>query len=291
MVKRYRYRAYPNQEQATALARVFGCVRVVFNDVVAARQTAHRNGEPFPTGRELSKRLLTEAKKTPERAWLAEVSAVALQQALRDADRAYRNFFDSLAGRRKGRKVGTPRFKTKRGKQSARFTRNAVFKVEQTTHGVGFVTLSKIGRVRFALSRPLPAETSSVTVIRETDGRYYLSFVVETPALNPAPDESNRVAGVDVGLIDLATIAYSDGSREKIINPRWARTKQRALARAQRALARKEKGSANRKKLSSAWPCSTAKSGKPGSTTTTSSPCDLSARIKRSPSKGSMWQH
>lgn len=204
-------------------------------------------GMSFPTAGELSRRLLTEAKKTPERAWLAEVSAVPLQQALRDADRAYRNFFDSLKGKRRGRKVGAPRFKAKRGKQSARFTRNAGFKIEQTTHGVGFLTLPKIGRLRFNLSRPLPAEPSSVTVIREADGRYYLSFVVEAPASAPPP-VTGRMAGVDVGLTDLATIAYSDGSREKITNPKWLRTTERTLARAQRALSRKQKGSKNRDK-------------------------------------------
>lgn len=246
-MKRYHYRAYPDQGQAAALARVFGCVRVVFNDVVAARQAAHRAGEPFPTAGELSRRLLTEAKKTPERAWLAEVSAVPLQQALWDADRAYRNFFKSLRNKRRGRKVGAPRFKVKRGKQSARFTRNAGFKIEQTTHGLGFIVLPKIGRVRFNLSRLLPAEPSSVTVIREADGRYHLSFVVEEPAPAPPP-ATERVAGVDMGLTNLATIAYSDGSREKIANPKWLRTTERALARAQRALSRKQKGSKNQDK-------------------------------------------
>ena len=246
-MKRYRYRAYPDQGQATALARLFGCVRVVFNDVIAAREAAHRIGSPFPSAGELSKRLLTAAKKTPQRAWLAEVSAVPLQQALTDADRAYRNFFASTIGRHKGRRVGVPRFKSKRGKQSARFTRNAGFKTQQTTHGAGFLTLPKIGRVRFALSRPLPSEPSSVTVIREADGRYYLSFVVDVPTPEPLP-LTDRAAGVDVGLTDLVAIAYSDGAREKIANPKWLQTKERALARAQRSLARKQKGSQNRDK-------------------------------------------
>ena len=71
--KRYRYRAYPTGDQVKHLARVFGCTRVVYNDVIAARETAWRNGEPFPTIGQLSKRLLTEAKRTPQRAWLAEV--------------------------------------------------------------------------------------------------------------------------------------------------------------------------------------------------------------------------
>lgn len=246
-MKRYRYRAYPDGDEKRALSKVFGCVRVVFNDVIAVRQASYLAGEPYPTAGELSKRLLTAAKRTPERAWLSEVSSVPLQQALRDADRAYRSFFDSMTGRRRGKRAGIPRFRTRRGKQSARFTRNAGFRVEETTHGVGFLTFPKIGRIRFVLSRPVPSEPSSVTVIQEADGCYYVSFVVAAPdaeRLEPV----QRAAGVDVGLTHLAAITYSDGTRQKVPNPRWLRTKERDLARAQRSLSRKQRGSKNREK-------------------------------------------
>ncbi len=246
VLKRYRYRAYPTKYQARALSRVFGCVRVVFNDALAAREAARTGGEPIPTRAQLSA-AMTAAKRTEGRAWLAEVSAVPLQQALADVDRAYRNFFDSLTGKRKGRRVGPPRLKTRRSRQSARFTANARFRVEETTHGVGHVRLQKVGWVRFALSRPLPPVPSSVTVVQEVDGRYYLSFVVDVPALESLP-LSDRVAGLDVGLADLAAVVASDGKREKIPNPRWLRSKERALVRAQRSLAQKQKGSKNREK-------------------------------------------
>ena len=72
------------------MAQAFGCTRVVFNDAIAARRAAHEAGQPYPTDAALSK-ALTAAKRTPERAWLAEVSAVVLQQALADANTAYRN--------------------------------------------------------------------------------------------------------------------------------------------------------------------------------------------------------
>lgn len=85
---RYRFRVYPTRPQRAALARVFGSCRVVYNDAVAARKTAHAAGLPYPTKAVLSKTLITEAKQTEARAWLAEVSAVPLQQALADADRA-----------------------------------------------------------------------------------------------------------------------------------------------------------------------------------------------------------
>ena len=96
MLLRYGFRLYPNGPQRAALARTFGCARVVFNDALRVREDARAAGLPFVALSELGKRL-TEAKKTPDRAWLAEVSSVVLQQSLRDLDCAYRNFFDGLA--------------------------------------------------------------------------------------------------------------------------------------------------------------------------------------------------
>jgi putative transposase len=81
----------------------------VFNDALAARRDAHTAGLSYPTDGEQSARL-TAARATPERAWLGEVSAVVLQQALADLNMAYRNFFASASGRRKGPRVGLPRF-------------------------------------------------------------------------------------------------------------------------------------------------------------------------------------
>lgn len=246
-LKRYRYRAYPTAGQAQAAARLFGCTRVAWNDALAAREKARKSGAKVPTRAELSA-ALTASKHTPERAWMKDVSAVPLQQALADLDRAYRNFFASLSGTRKGR-MRPPRFKKKTHGQSARFTRNAGFAIHETTHGVGFVTLAKIGRIRYASSRPLPSAPSSVTLILEPDGRFFVSFVVEVAAPSLSDVADNRpVVGVDLGLTDLAIIVRSDGTREKVPNPRWERVRERKLARAQRALSRTQKGSANREK-------------------------------------------
>jgi putative transposase len=94
---RYSYCLYPSPGQQRALARAFGCARVVLNDALAARRDAHEAGLPYLTDAELSARL-TAAKKTPERAWPGEVSAVVLHQALADLNAAYQNFFTSLSG-------------------------------------------------------------------------------------------------------------------------------------------------------------------------------------------------
>ncbi|HEX8008385.1 MAG TPA: transposase [Trebonia sp.] len=129
MQLRYSYRLYPTSAQQQALARVFGCARVVFNDALAARQAAHEAGEPYITDAELS-RQLTAAKDTPERAWLKDVSAVVLQQALADLNAAYRNFLVSVTGKRKGPKIGPPRFRSRKdSRQAVRFTKNSRFAV------------------------------------------------------------------------------------------------------------------------------------------------------------------
>ncbi len=166
-----------------AFGKAFGCARVVFNDGLAARQEAHEAGQPYITDADLSARL-TAAKATPERAWLGEVSAVILQQALADLNTAYRHFFASLKGGRKGPKVGPPRFRSRKDtRQAIRFTANARFKVLPN----GKLRLPKIGDVPVRWSRPLPSEPSIVTVIKDSAGRYFASFVVETdPGSLPA---------------------------------------------------------------------------------------------------------
>jgi len=232
---RYRYRIYPTPGQQQALARTFGCARVVFNDYLRLRDECRAAGEKI-SDTEVQRRVVTLAKLTPEREWLGEVASVALVQACQDARRAYRNWFDSLAGVRKGRRIGHPRFRSKRGRQSVRLTRNGF-----ALHGERLY-LAKIGDVRVKWSRPLPAVPSSVTVVREPDGRFYVSFVVERQAV-PLPACGHEV-GIDVGLVSLAVT--SDG--EVIANPRFLRKRERRLAQAQRAVSRKQKGSANREK-------------------------------------------
>ena len=123
MLVRYRYRIDPTGIQRQALARAFGCARVVYNDALAERRRAYLAGEKL-SDTELQRRVVTLAKTRPERAWLAEVASVVLVQACQDARRAYRNWFDSWSGRRRGRRVGPPRFRTKHGRQSIRLTRN-----------------------------------------------------------------------------------------------------------------------------------------------------------------------
>jgi putative transposase len=113
MQLRYNHRLDPQSRHRIALGKAFGCARVVFNDALAVREAAHDVGLPYVTDAQLSARL-TAAKKTPERAWLNEVSSVVLQQALADLNAAYRNFFASRNGTRRGPKVAKPRFRSRK---------------------------------------------------------------------------------------------------------------------------------------------------------------------------------
>ncbi|WP_406036802.1 transposase [Micromonospora sp. NBC_00898] len=239
MQLRYNYRVYPTPRQQRSLARAFGCARVVFNDGLRARQQARENGEAYLSDAGLSKRVITEAKQTPERKWLGDVSAVVLQQALADLNVAYRNFFTSLTGKRKGRRVAPPRFRSRKdNRQAIRFTKNSRFRLLDN----GRLRLPKIGDVQVRWSRDLPSEPSSVTIIRDAAGRYFASFVVHASDV-PLPAKDTEV-GIDLGLTHFAVL--SDGT--KVTAPKFLRRAARKLRTLQKALCRKVKGSQNRKK-------------------------------------------
>ncbi|WP_130508808.1 RNA-guided endonuclease InsQ/TnpB family protein [Krasilnikovia cinnamomea] len=240
MQLRYRYRVYPDAAQRTALAQAFGCARVVFNDGLRLRQQAREAGEKYISDGDLSKRVITQAKDTEERAWLCEVSAVVLQQALADLNTAYRNYFASVTGKRKGRKVAPPRYRSRKdNRQAIRFTRNSRFKVLDN----GRLRLPKIGDVPVRWSRDLPSEATSVTVIKDAADRYFASFVVTTTENETLPPVESEV-GIDLGLMHFAVM--SDGAT--VTAPKFLRRAARKLKRLQQDLSRKEKGSNRRRK-------------------------------------------
>ena len=229
----YRCRAYPDQAQQAVLNRTFGCVRVVWNRTIAARQQRYGT-EGTATSYAQTDRALTAMKKDPGLAFLAEVSSVPLQQALRHQHQAFVAFF--------ARRARYPRFKSRHGHQSAHNTRSAF-----TMHG-GVLRLAKTnGPLRFVWSWPevdtTALDPTMVVVSREPDGRWYITFAVDTKIPEPLPSVG-RAVGVDLGITDFAVT--SDG--RKTPNPRHLERKARNLARYQRRLARCQKGSANRAK-------------------------------------------
>lgn len=231
MKARYQYRFYPTDQQRQSLAQVFGCVRVVWNDALAICKQSKK----LPSNNDLQKLVITQAKKTEEREWLATVSNIPLQQSVADLGVAYKNFFDSLKGKRKGKRVGTPKFKKKTGKQSARF-RIGGFSIKGDS-----VYLAKIGDVSPIWSRELPSNPSSVTVIKDAANRYFLSFVVEIEPVQV--DAKNQSIGIDLGIKTFA--AMSNG--EMVKSPDYSRLDKR-LRRKQKQLARQVKGSKRREK-------------------------------------------
>jgi putative transposase len=236
MQLRYNFRVYPEPGQRMALARAFGCARVVFNDGLRARQEAHAAGLPYIKDTDLQKQVITAAKQTPEREWLGEVSSVVLVQSLRDLHTAYRNFFSCLTGKRKGPKVAPPRFKSRKDrKQSIRLTANG-FSIRPN----GRLYVAKVGDLRVKWSRALPSTPTSVTVTMDSAGRYWASFVVDTnPEVLP---ELETDTGIDLGLNHFAVLA--DG--RKVESPKFLRRAEKKLKRMQKALSRKAKGSNNR---------------------------------------------
>jgi putative transposase len=230
MKARYQYRFYPTNQQRQSLAQLFGCVRVVWNDALALCKSSDK----LPNYNQLSA-LLTGAKKTEERAWLNDVSCVPLQQVLRHLATAYKNFFNYLQKKRKGVKVGVPKFKKKTDKQSAEFTKSA-FSIENHQ-----VYLAKIGNVSPIWSRKLPSEPGSVTVIKDCANRYFLSFVVDIKPVNLTP--INLSIGIDLGLKTFAV--FSDGTQVK--SPDYSRY-ERKISQLQRQLARQQKDSKRRNK-------------------------------------------
>jgi len=229
MKSRWTFRCYPTPEQAAHLNRTFGCARFVWNWALRLRSDGWRNGERI--GYPATDKALTALKATPEHAWLNEVSSVCLQQALRDLQVAYSNFFDKRAA--------YPSFKRKEARQSANYTK----------HGFSFDTdrrvlkLAKIGAVKVKWSRDSIPHPSSVRLIRTASGKYFVSLVVETQAA-PLPKTGQSV-GIDFGINRLATLSTG----ETVSNAKHGAKWQKRLAHYQRRMARGQKGSKRRAQL------------------------------------------
>jgi putative transposase len=181
----YKCRAYPDPDQATMLARTFGCVRVVWNRTLAARQARWASERRSTSYRETDT-ALTAMKHLPELAFLNEVSSVPLQQTLRHQHHAWHAFY---AGR-----AGYPRFKAHGGRQTARYTRSAF------RWRAGQLTLAKMtSPLRLVWSwpdlDPATLEPTSVTITREPDGRWYATLHVQVA--DPRPTAAHRSGGRD----------------------------------------------------------------------------------------------
>jgi putative transposase len=215
------------------LARTFGCVRVVWNRTLAARN-ARWQTERKGTSYAQTDAALTVMKKDLDLAFLSEVSSVPLQQTLRHQQKAFAAFF--------AKRARYPRFKSRRDRQAAHYTRSAF-----SMRG-GVLQLAKTtAPLRFVWSWPdvdlTALHPTTVIVCREPDGRWYVTFNIDTSPPEPL-EETGHAVGVDLGVTHFAVT--SDG--ERITNPRCMERRARNLARYQRRMARCRVGSANRTK-------------------------------------------
>ena len=212
------------------LAKTFGCARFAYNYMLRLRTDAWMQRQERIGYHETSA-ALTALKKQPEYAWLNEVSSVPVQQALRHLQTAFNNFF--------AKRARYPQFKRKDGPQAAEYTTSA-FKWDGRS--LKLAKMSEPLAVRWSRQIPKAAKVTTVTVSKDSAGRYFVSLLCDdVVAKKPAVDCK---IGVDLGLTHFAILSTG----EKIAAPNTFRKNEAKLAKLQRRLAKKTKGSNRRRK-------------------------------------------
>lgn len=224
----YKFRIYPNRTQEKLINCTLGCARFVYNHFLAVKRDEWKANHNSLTYVKTSK-LLTDLKKREETAWLSEADSVALQQSLRNLDRASQNFFE--------KRTGYPRFKSKHNhNQSYRTCKASI--VDKR------IKLPKIGLVRIKQSRDFDGRILSATVSRAASGKYFVSLCIEADKESLLRPNNGKQIGIDVGL----KAFYSDSNGDVVEGPRPLKKLQRKLCREQRRLSRKMPKSVNRDK-------------------------------------------
>jgi len=232
----YKFRFYPNNEQKVLISRTFGCSRFVYNHFLALRKDAYEsNGETINYVK--SSALLTQLKK--ELTWLKEVDSIPLQEALRDLDFAYQNFFRRVT---RGEKPGYPCFKSKRdGRKSYKTKQHIVGGKPTIWVDAGHVRLPKLGLVKCRVSKEVKGRILSATVSQNASGKYFVALCCTDVEMEALPSTCAAV-GLDMGIKSFAVT--SDGVEHP--NHKYLAKSEKKLARLQRQLSRKTKGSNRR---------------------------------------------
>jgi putative transposase len=229
----YRFRFYPTPAQEQVLAQTFGCARFAYNHMLRLRSEAWFQRQEWVGYHETSA-ALTALKKTPEHAWLNEVSSVPVQQALRHLNTAFAHFF--------AKRARYPAFKRKDGRQSAEYTTSA-FRWTPDRRELKLAKMSDPLNIRWSRTIPKAAKLTTVTISKDAAGRYFASLLCDD-AVASKPAAEGRV-GIDLGLTHFAILS----SGEKIASPKAFGKNERRLAKCQRRMARAKLGSKNRAKL------------------------------------------
>ena len=233
ILRAYKYELKPDDAQRVYLAKSFGCARYVWNELTSNLNLYFKKSDGYEPKLNYNK-LIEDGDE-----FLKEVSSVILQQKARDFVEFKKQFFNK---RRKVR-YGKPNYKSRKGRQSIRFTDQVISK--KSDFDSGLIILPKYKKpFKFINHRQFTGELRYVTVSLEPSGKYFISFLVKEQ-YEPLPSTSKAV-GIDVGIKDL--LVLSTGI--KFGNPKYQLEKaNRALKKAQKALSRKSKGSKNREKL------------------------------------------
>lgn len=223
----FKFELMPNGEQQHNMRRFAGSCRFVFNKALALQKAHFEAGGKFIGYVALAKEL-TAWRNGTETPWLKEAPVHPLQHALKDLERAYKNFF--------AKRAAFPRFKRKGERDSFRYPDPKQIKLDQ---GNARIFLPKLGWVRYRKSREVLGTVKNATVSFRS-GKWHVSIQTEREVEQPIPTATTAI-GIDVGIARFATL--SDGSHIEPLNS-FKRHQQR-LARYQRAMSRKVKGSKN----------------------------------------------
>ena len=228
MLKAYKYRIYPNNEQKVQIAKTFGCCRFVYNQTLAYRKEKYKNSKESVTKTDCNNFCNRELKRKYE--WLKEVDKFALTNTIYNMDSAYRKFFREHAG--------YPKFKSKHGNHKS-YTTNFTNGNISVDFENGKVKLPKLKKVKAKLHREFVGQIKSATISQVPSGKYYVSVLVETE--HGELSHTRQRTGLDLGIKDLCIT--SNG--EKYKNPETIKRYEKKLAKLQRQLAHKEKWSNN----------------------------------------------
>ncbi len=233
MLKAYKYRIYPNQEQKEQLSRIFGQVRFVYNLGLETKISAYTGNKKNINVFDLNKQI-TELKRN-ECEWLKESPSQALQFAMRNLDNAYTNFF-------KG--AGFPKFKNKYGKQSFQLPQGVWLSDDKKQ-----VWIPKLQFTDIDLHREFRGDIKTVTISKSITNKYYVSILIDNKKElpNKQPIKLGTSVGVDLGIKDF--VITSDGKKFK--NHDFFKSAMKKLRVEQRSLSRKKKESnhCNQQKL------------------------------------------
>ena len=248
MYKAYKYRIYPNKEQQTKMNQFFGCCRFVYNKCIEWYSDAYKSWKE--NGTDIGKTpLLTDFKKDFE--FLKECDNAALAYSRSNFERAIKDFIKSKNGKRKGKRLGFPQFKSK---HKSKMT----YKTCDAHGGIRFVDdshikLPKMGLVKCVKHRDFDGVIKAVTVEMKPSGKYYISVMVECPneielKISKKNNYNNlNVVGLDMSLSEFVVSSHKeDNTIIKYV--RNYRKNEKHLSKLQRKLSRKEKGSKNRMK-------------------------------------------